>query len=69
MHVNEPLLKQIIKTQGSQALKISDFENKIDGVERGVIRILSYIENDETTGTKGVVAKQKDMSKRISGLA
>lgn len=68
MHVNEPLLRQIIKTQGSQALKISHFDNKIDGVEKGVIRILSYIENDNATGTKGVVSKQKDMSKRISKI-
>jgi hypothetical protein len=66
MHVNEPLLNQIIKIQGSQALKISNLDNKIDGVEKGVTKILFYIENDEKTGTKGVVSKQKDMSKRLS---
>jgi len=68
MHVNEPLLREIIKTQGTYAGKLSAFDNKISDVEKGVIRILSYMENDETTGTRGIVAKQKDMSKRISHI-
>lgn len=68
MHVNEPLLREIIKTQATQAGKISAFDNKLDDVEKGIVRILSYIENDNSTGTKGVISKQKDMSKRISKI-
>lgn len=67
-HVNEPLLREIIKIQASQAIKISDFENKIGGIEKGVDRILTYIENDNATGSKGIVHKQKDMSNRLSQI-
>lgn len=66
MHVNEPLLREIIRTQANYAGRVSGLENKLDDVEKGVHRILLYLENDEATGSKGIVAKQKDMSKRIS---
>ena len=68
MHVNEPLLKQIIKQQASQSGKVSDVDNKLSDLEKGVTRILSYLENDDAMGTKGIVHQQKDMSKRISHI-
>lgn len=68
MHVNEPLLKAIIGSQASQAGKLSTFENNQKAVERKVDKILFYMENDESTGNKGVIFKQKDMSKRISKI-
>jgi len=68
MHVNEPILREIMKIQATQAGKISNLDNKIGGVEKKVDKILFYIENDDATGTKGVISKQKDMSKRISKI-
>lgn len=61
MHVNEPLLREIIKTQGILA-------KKVDVIEDGMSRISIYLENDDKTGKKGLIYKQHDMSVRLSNI-
>ena len=43
-------------------------KNQLDDVNKNILRILSYLENDPTTGSKGLVERTKDLEQIVSNI-
>jgi len=62
---NKDLLNTIAKNQLNNAIQLSNFINKQEGIND---KLLGYLENDDKTNQVGVVQKQQEMDKRLSNL-
>jgi len=62
---NKDLLNTIAKKQLENAVQLSDFINKQEGINE---RLLGYLENNHKTNQVGVVQKQQELNDRVSSL-
>ena len=74
-NINTPLLKEIAKKQLEQATFISGLENSVSDLKTVTHRILFLLENDDTTGSKGLVqlvrentAFRRDLKSKVTIL-
>jgi len=64
-NVNTPLIQKLLEKQLEHSLLISDLKNQLSDTNNTVKKILTYIENDHSTGQKGIVARVLDIEKVV----
>lgn len=64
-NVNTPLIQKLLEKQLEHSLMISDLKNQLSDTNNTVKKILTYIENDHSTGQKGIVARVLDIEKTV----
>lgn len=62
---NKDLLNTIAKNQLENAMQLSNFINKQEGINE---KLLGYLENNDKTNQVGVVQKQQELDRRVSSL-
>jgi len=62
---NKDLLNTIAKNQLNNAIQLSNFINKQEGINE---KLLGYLENNDKTNQVGVVQKQQELDRRVSRL-
>lgn len=62
---NKDLLNDIAKNQLENAIQLSNFINKQEGINE---KLLGYLENNDKTNQVGVVQKQQELDRRVSSL-
>ena len=62
---NKDLLSTIAKNQLDNAMQLSNFINKQEGINE---KLLGYLENNDKTNQVGVVQKQQELDRRVSSL-
>lgn len=62
---NKDLLNDIAKNQLENAIQLSNFINKQEGINE---KLLGYLENNDKTNQVGVVQKQQELENRVSSL-
>ena len=62
---NKDLLNDIAKNQLENAVQLSNFINKQEGINE---KLLGYLENNDKTNQVGVVQKQQELDRRVSSL-
>jgi len=48
--------------------QLKALQTSIENQEKQINRILHYIENDDTTNQKGIIAKVEDVNNKIDGI-
>ena len=64
-NANTKLVKELLEKQLTHTADISILTNKVNNLERGIQRILFILENDEGTGQDGLVAKVREIERKV----